>query len=185
MNNTRLRFYFKIFVFTLLFFAVCAFQTSFWPNIIRFLPSPQIWLILIIFITFKWAPFFTIFYIYFLGYCMTMFSNIPLKMVWVCLLITFTLVWFIKSRIQLRGLVFFILLTLAGSACFELSYFYFSEILETTPTYLNFIDRMVQILMNFIFCYPTYIVLDRLDNLLFDENEWARSTKSNYETQHE
>ena len=185
MNNARLRFYFKLLVFTLIFFVFCGLQTSFWPNIITSVPSPQLWLIMTLFITFKWPPVLSIFFIYFLGYCMTMFSNIPLKMLWTCLLITFTIVWVVKSRIQLTGAIFFIMLTLAGSITFEVSYFYFSEILESTPTRLNFIDRALQILINFIFCYPVFMFLNKMDTFLFDENDWSRSNKANYEAPNE
>lgn len=185
MNNTRLRFYFKILVFTLLFFVACGLQTSFWPNIITLLPSPQIWLILIIFITIKWPPLFTIFYIYFLGFCLTFFSEIPLKMIWSTLLIMFSLLLFIKNRIQFTGAFSFIILALFGSFSFEIVYYYFSDLLEVIPTPLMFTDRMLQILVNFIFSYPLYFLIDRIDTLLFNENKWQRSSKISTEAQHE
>lgn len=185
MTNKRLRFYFKIFVFTLLFFIACGFQTSFWPNIITFIPSPQIWLIIIIFMTVRWVPIFSIFYIYFLGYCLTRFSDIPLKMIWSTTLVMFSSLLFIKNRIQLTGAFSFITLTLFGSFAFELSYYFFSDMLETIPTSLMIMDRLLQILVNFVFCFPLYFTLDKLDILLFDDNEWRHSTKAYNEAQHE
>lgn len=185
MNNTRLKFYFKILIFTALFFVSCGFQTSFWPNVITFIPSPQIWLIMIIFMTVSWRPLFTIFYIYFLGYCVTRFSEIPLKMIWCSLIVTYSAIWFVKNRIQLSGAFSFIVLTLFGSFIFEMSYYNFSDFLETTPTSFMFIDRMLQILVNFIFSYPLYFVFYKLDNVLFDENEWKHSPSDNQEISHE
>lgn len=181
MNNARLRHYIKIFVFTLLFFLACGFQTSFWPNVITFLPSPQIWLIMLVFITLKWKPVFTIFYIYFLAFCLTFFSEIPLKMLWVSLLIMFTVLWLIKNRIQLTGVFSFIILTLLGSFVFELSYYYFSDLLEAIPTSFMFFDRSLQILVNFIFCYPLYFVFSKIDVAVFDEDEWKKSTRTDHE----
>lgn len=177
MNNTRLRFYFKVLTFTLLFFFACGFQTSFWPNLISFLPSPQIWLILVFFIAMRWPPVFAIFYIYFLAFCLTSFSDVPLKMLWTTLLLTFTAIWFVKDRIQLTGAFSFIVISLFGSVIFELSYYYLSDLLEVTPTAFMFIDRMLQILVNFIFCYPLYFVLMYLDKLLLDQDEWQKSTR--------
>ncbi len=177
MNNLRLRFYFKILMFTLLFFVACGFQTSFWPNIITFIPSPQVWLIIIIFMTVRWTPLFTIFYIYFLGYCLTRFSEIPLKMIWTTSLVMFSSLLFVKNRIQLTGAFSFIILTLFGSFIFEICYFYFSDILEAIPTSFMPIERLLQILVNFVFCYPMYFMLDKFDILLFDDNEWRRSSK--------
>ena len=185
MSNVRLRFYFKILVFTLLFFLACGFQTSFWPNITMLIPSPQFWLILIIFMTLKWSPQFTIFYIYFLGFCMLSFSEIPLKMIWTTLLIMFSLLLFIKNRIQLTGAVSFIVLVLFGSFIFEVSYYYFSTLFEAIPTSILFTDRLLQILINFIFSFPLYFIFDKFDTLIFDENEWARSTKHLNEAQYE
>lgn len=185
MSNLRLRFYFKIFTFTLLFFIACGFQTSFWPNIITFIPSPQVWLIVVIFMTVRWPPLFTIFYIYFLGYCLTRFSEIPLKMIWTTTLVMFSSLLFIKNRIQLTGAFSFIILTLFGSCVFELVYYYLSDLLETIPTSLMLMDRLLQILVNFVFCYPLYFTLDKLDILLFNENEWRRSTKVFHEAPHE
>ncbi len=185
MSTLRLRFYFKIFAFTLLFFVACGFQTSFWPNVITFIPSPQVWLILIIFMTVRWEPLFTIFYIYFLGFCLTRFSEIPLKMIWSTTLVMFSSLLFIKNRIQLTGAFSFIILTLFGSSVFELVYYYFSDVLEAIPTSLMLIDRLLQILVNFVFCYPLYFTLDKLDILLFDENEWRRSSKVFHEAPHE
>lgn len=185
MTNLRLRFYFKIFMFTLLFFIACGFQTSFWPNIITFIPSPQVWLILIIFMTVRWEPLFTIFYIYFLGFCLTRFSEIPLKMIWSTSIVMFASLLFIKNRIQLTGAFSFIILTLFGSTVFEMVYYYFSDALEVIPTSLMLIDRLLQILVNFVFCYPLYFTLDKIDIMLFDDNEWRRSSKDFHEVPHE
>lgn len=176
MNNLRLRFYFKILIFTLVYFFACGFQTSFWPNILPFLPGPQIWLVMMIFITLKWEPIFSIFYIYFLGYCLTFFSDVPLKMVWTCSLIVFCVIWFIKNRAQLSGTLLFVLMVLVGSTVFELSYYNLSDLLEPTPTTLQFFDRVLQILINFLFSYPLYFALEKLDKLLLDENNWTRSS---------
>ena len=185
MNNTRLRFYFKILIFTLMFFVACGFQTSFWPHIMTLIPSPQIWLILIIFMTIKWPPLFTIFYIYFLGFCLMSFSEIPLKMIWSTTLIVFSSLLIIKNRIQLTGASSFIILTLFGSAAFEASYYSLSALLESSPTSLMLTDRLLQILVNFVSCYPLYFLLDKIDGLLFNENEWQHSSKAAHEAHHE
>lgn len=177
MNNRQLKFYFKILFFTLLFFIACGLQTSFWPNVIAIIPSPQIWLIMIIFITIKWPPLFTIFYIYFLGFCLTSFSDIPLSMIWSTTLVVFTSLLVIKNRIQLTGAFSFVILVLFGSLTFEITYYYFSDLLETIPASIMFYDRILQVLVNFIFCYPLYFILDKADILIFDEQDWTRSSK--------
>jgi len=177
MNSTRLRFSFKVLMFTILFFLACGFQTSFWPHIVSFIPSPQIWLIIMIFLLIRWPPLLAIFYIYFLGFCLTQFSDVPLKMIWAPSLLMFAVLWLIKNRVQLSGALFFVLLTLTGSFVFELSTYYFSGLLESIPAQLMFFDRLIQILINFIFCYPLYFFLTAFDRFLFDEDQWKKSAQ--------
>lgn len=178
MNSTRIRFFFKVFSFTVMFFLACGFQTSFWPNVIGFIPGPQLWLILMIFLATKWEPLFSIFYIYFLGFCLTQFSDVPLKMVWVPSLLMFGALWLIKNRVQLSGALSFVLLTFIGSFVFEMGSFYLSGLLEAVPTQLLLLDRLIQILINFIFCYPLYFFFTSMDRLLFDENRWKESAQN-------
>lgn len=177
MTTVQLRFYFKIFIFTLLFFFACGFQTSFWPHIITFIPSPQIWLLLIFFITLKWKPVFTIFYIYFLGFCLTRFSQIPLKMVWTTLLVTFGLLSILKNRVQLSGVFSFVLYCLVGSFIFQISYVLLSDFLEKIPTTVSLVDRFLQILVNFIFSYIFYFVFEWLDYAFSEKNTWTQDTE--------
>jgi hypothetical protein len=162
-------------LFTLFFFFACGFQTSFWPHIITIIPSPQIWLLLIFFITLKWSPLFTIFYIYFLGFCLTRFSQIPLKMAWSTLLVTFTLLSFLKNRVQLSGVFSFVLYCFVGSFIFQVSYVLLSDLLEKIPSTVLFIERFLQILVNFIFSYLFYFVFEWLDQFLNVKDNWAQT----------
>lgn len=177
MTKIRLLFYLKIFCFTLLFFMACGFQTSFWPHIISFIPSPQIWLLLIFFITLKWKPLFTVFYIYFLGFCLTRFSQLPLKMAWTTLLITFSLLSILKNRVQLSGVFSFVLYCLAGSFIFQVSYVLLSDTLERVPTTVSFIDRFLQILINFIFSYVFFFVFEWLDDVFAEKDTWGQDAE--------
>lgn len=157
---------------------LCAFQTSFWPNLISFLPSPQLWLISIIYIATLDKPYTNIFFIYFLGYLLTHFIDAPLKLIWISLLIVYTSVWLTKKQIQISGTFSFVILTLIGSFLFEFSYYVFSVFLEDIPTQLNILDRLSQILINFIFCYPVFYVFLWLDNLPFYQNQWTKVSSS-------
>ena len=40
----------KYLVFTFMFMVFCAFETSFWPNLINFIPAPQLWLLFVFYI---------------------------------------------------------------------------------------------------------------------------------------
>lgn len=185
MNKLHLRTFLKLSIFALFFFLGCGFQTSFWPNLITAIPSPQIWLIMILFITIRWNSINYIFYIYFLSYCLTLFAELPLKMLWTPLFITYFILVSIKKRIHLSGVFAFILLSLAGSLIFELSCYFLSGIVESTPTTAMFFDRLLQILVNFIFSYPLYFLLETLEKSLQPVEDWKTSNASMNEALHE
>ena len=181
MTTRRFRFYLKLLMITFFFFLACGFQTSFWPHLISFIPCPQIWLLLIFYITLKWKPVFTIFYIYFLGFCLTRFSQIPLKMVWSTLLVTFTFLSLLRNRIQLSGVFSFVLYCLFGSVLFQVSYVLLSEFLERIPTTILFVERFLQILVNFIFSYALYFVFEWLDQIFANREIWSQNPASKQE----
>lgn len=181
MSSIRLRFYLKILMFSFAFFLLCGFQTSFWPNIIPFLPSPQFWLMMIFFVSLRWSPLFSIFYIYFLGFCLTRFSQIPLKIAWTTLLSTFTLLTLFKERVRLSGALSFSFFTLLGSVIFEISYVVLSRSIESNPASYELFDRLVQILTNFVFSYPAYRLFEWLDQLFYTKHLWSTTPEQGEE----
>lgn len=181
MNKVNLRNILKLFVFGLFFFMGCGFQTSFWPNIITSIPSPQVWLIIILFITIRWNNLNYIFYIYFLSYCLTVFSEVPLKMLWTSLFVTYFILISVKKRIHLSGVFSFILLSFVGSFIFETTSYFLSGVLEPTPVAILFFDRLLQILVNFIFSYPLYFALEYLDKSLQVQEDWKTSSHHSYQ----
>ncbi len=185
MNKQTLRVIYKLLFFTFIFFMSCGFQTSFWPNVVHFLPSPQIWLIVLMFICIKWKSFANIFFVYFLLYGLTFFSEVPLKMLWTTLGIVYFVTVTIKNRIQLTGVFSFILLSFGGSIMFEVGYYLFSDLLEPIPTNLHLLDRLTQILVNFIFSYPLYYALEILDNVVKISADWRHDTTKQTSTGHE
>jgi len=64
---------------------------------------------------------------------------------------------------------------------FELSYYIFSDMLEATPTTVMPLDRLLQILMNFIFSYPFYFVIDFVDRLTLAQEDWRDSSVKNHD----
>lgn len=183
MNKLQLRLIYKLLAFTLVFFLGCGFQTSFWPNIISFMPGPQIWLIVLMYITIKWKSIYNIFFIYFLTYCLTAFSDIPIKMLWCTWPIIYFVMISVKNRIQLSGVFSFIVFSFAGSLLFEVSYYFLSDILEATPTTVMFVDRLVQILTNFIFSYFVYFLLDFVDRMTLAQEDWRDSSVKNHNSE--
>jgi len=172
MSKQRISFYLKYLVFTLVFFAFCAFQSSFWPFVIDSLPSPQLWLLFIIFISLKWSNTNNIFYIYFLGFCMTQFSYVSLKTIWMSLLAVTLFVWIFKNRIHSTSLFFFSVLVGSASLLYSVVYIATSNWLELNPTPIYFLHRLLEIGCNFLFSIPVFKFLSFIDERFQTTETW-------------
>jgi hypothetical protein len=102
-------------------------------------------------------------------------------MLWTTLAIVYFVVATVKNRIQLSGVFAFIMFCFTGSVLFEIGYFVFSDILEPVPTTAMILDRLLQILVNFIISYPAYFFLDFLDKALQTKEDWRQPHPSQYD----
>lgn len=153
----------KYVLFSLVFMAFCAFETSFWPNVISFIESPQLWLIFIVFIVVRWTERWNLFYLYFLGYTLTLYSMMPLKMAWFSLIVVYAVLYFLKMRIHSTTAGTFSILTAAVSILYSVVYIGFSHLFEKNPTAIMPLTRLSHACMNFIFSIPVFIMLDWLN----------------------
>jgi len=173
MSKQKISVYLKYFIFTLVFFAFCGFQSSFWPFILENLPSPQLWLIFIIFVALRWPNTNNIFYIYFLGFCMTQFSYVSLKTLWMSLFVVTIFVWTFKNRIHTNSLFFFSILVSSASLLYSVMYILISHWLEANPTPIYFVHRLLEIGCNFLFSIPVFKLLDYLNDKFKTSVDWG------------
>lgn len=173
MSRSSILLILKLVTFTVVFYAFCAFQTSFWPFILGTFPAPQLWLIMVVFIALKWPTFRTVFFIYFLGLIMTRFSYVPLKMAWTSLVMLIMFVWFFKNRIHSTSLFYFSILATSGSFFYSLSYILLSNWLEPAPTSIYFLHRTLEMGCNFLFSIPVYKFLDFIDKRFESTPSWG------------
>ena len=80
------------------------------------------------------------------------------------------------DRIRLTGVFSFILYSLVGSIMFEVGYYFISNLLEQVPTSAMFVDRTLQVLMNFILSYPLYFILEFADRAFSEKPDWHRTS---------
>jgi hypothetical protein len=176
MSKKNIRKFFKYFVFTILFFAVCAFQTSFWSELITFVPAPQFWLIFLVYIFLKWPGFQTIFYTYFLGYILMLFTLMPLEMSWFTLLGLYAFVWLFKNRIHSSSLFLFSVLCAASSLYYSGIYILCSTILESKITSFLIFHRVLEAGMTFLASGIIYLLLDLFDRFFATDESWSPAT---------
>lgn len=140
-----------------------AFQTTFWFQLFGGVPGPLLWLNLIVYVTLYRKPMPAILTIYAIGFALLTYSAMPLKMIWINSLIIFTLVYVIKTRVFWSGSGYYTIMCAFSSVAFQVCYFLTSLILEKNSTNLEFMDRLVQIILTPSFAFPMYWALSKLD----------------------
>ena len=161
----------KYVVFTFVFMVFCAFETAFWPNLISFIPAPQFWLLFVFFICVRWSERWNIFFLYLLGFIVTLYSMMPLKMAWFSLLLIYAIIYFFKNRIHSTSVVTFSLLSLAMSVVYVIIYVVLSHVFEKNPTSLIPLERIIEFGLNFLTSVPIYLFLEKLNSFFKTEIE--------------
>lgn len=160
-------------IFSIIFILLCGFQSSFWPFIVSFLPSPPLWIILCVFITMKFSLYEGLFFSYFLGLILTRFSILPLKTIWISFNLMYVITWTIKSRLRSSGLKAFGLLCVLAHFMFTVLQYILSQLLEPIPTRLYIIEPLLQAGLVFIFSIPLYLFFDFIDQKISVRQQWS------------
>lgn len=144
-------------------------QTTFWFQLFGNVPSPLLWLNLVVYVALYRKPFPAIFTIYAMGFALLAFTSMPLKMMWINLLILFILVYGIKSRVFWTGSGYYTIMCAFSAVAYHVIYFLSSILIEKNPASFDLLERIVQIILTPSFAFPMYWVLLKIDKLSQDE----------------
>lgn len=156
-------------IFFALLILVAGFQCTFWFQLFGNVPAPLLWLNMIVYVTLYRKPFPAIFTVYAMGFVLLAFTAMPLKMMWISLLLLFTLVYGIKSRVFWSGSGYYTIMCTFSAVAYHLIYFFGSMVMEKNPASFEIIDRLVQIILTPSFAVPMYWVLSKVDKISQDE----------------
>jgi len=156
---------FKTSLFLVIFTILIGAQTSLWPQIFGVIPSPLLWLTMVVYVAIHRPPFHGIFFCYFLGYLMLSFTAAPLKMIWTPILVCYVTVFLIRDRFFWQGSGYLALMTLFASSLYHLTYYILSHMVEENTTTILFFDRFTQIILTPIFAFPLYVLYRRIDRI--------------------
>lgn len=148
---------------------VAGFQTTFWFQIFGHVPAPLLWLNVIVYVILYRKPSQAILWIYAMGFVLLAFTSMPLKMMWFSLLVLFTLVYGVKSRVFWSGSGYYTIMCTFSAVAYHLIFMILSWVLEKNPASFEIIDRLVQIILTPSFAFPLYWVLAKIDKLTQDE----------------
>ena len=115
---------------------------------------------------------------HFLGFLALQFTGAPLKMILFSLLSMTTFVWFFKNRIHSTSVYYFAILTLTASFVFNLSYLICSYTLEEKPTQFLFLQRTLELGLNFVTSIILYPLLNRVFLFLNSDSSELKNNMS-------
>lgn len=146
-------------------YAVAAFQTTFWHQIISSIPGPLIWLNILIYINLYKKPHHAVIFTYMSTFILGSFSATPMGQFYFTMAILSLGTLAIRNRFFWPGSQYYIGACILGSVAFHLLYILVSYLLESKVTSIEFVDRTAQILTTSLFAYPTYIWMTWIDRL--------------------
>lgn len=152
-----------------LLITVAGFQSTFWFQLLGRVPAPLLWLNMMVYVILYRKPSHAIFIIYAMGFVLLAFTAMPLKMMWFSILILFTLVYGVKSRVFWSGSGYYTIMCAFSAVAYQVIFLVTSWILEKNPASFELVDRLVQIILTPSFALPLYWVLARVDKFTQDE----------------
>lgn len=155
-----------IFLLTIL---LSGFQTTFWFQIFGNLPSPLLWLNLVLYLILYRKSLEAILTVYGIGLLLQPFTAMPLGYLWLNLLIAFIVITFVKKRVFWTGSRYFFLASIGIGLTYHLSYFLISQGLERNPAALNLVHRSFEIIFTALASIPMYALLAWIDQITHKE----------------
>lgn len=144
-------------------------QTTLWYQLFNDVPSPLLWLNLVVYVILYRKPYPAIFTIYAMGFVLLTFTAMPLKMMWITLLILFTLVYGIKTRVFWSGSGYYTIMCAFSAVAYHVIYFVSSMVMERNPASFEIVDRIVQLILTPLFAFPMYWVFAKIDKISQDD----------------
>lgn len=149
----------------LLGLVLCGIQTTFWFQIFGSLPAPLLWLNLALYLILYRKPMEGILTIYLLGLFLRPFTAMPLGVLWLTMLVIFSLMSFVKKRVFWPGTRYFMLASIGIAVAYHLAYFFISKWFEVNPATFSFFHRFFEIVFTALTSIPLFVVFSFLDRV--------------------
>ncbi|MEZ0392651.1 MAG: hypothetical protein ACAH59_10570 [Pseudobdellovibrionaceae bacterium] len=159
--------YLNLLLVLLMTLILCGAQTTFWFQIFGSLPAPLLWLNLVLYLILYRKPLEGIATIYLVALFLRPFSAMPLGVLWLTLLIVFSVMSFVKKRVFWPGSRYFLMASFGIGICYHLAYFIISKWFESNPATVSLFHRFFEIVFTALTSIPLYIVfawMDRMTN---------------------
>ena len=156
-------------VMALVLMIACGVQSSFWFQLTGGAPAPQLWLLIVLYLSLYRPYFVGMGLIYLFSFILKSFSAVPLGMLWSCFFILVSLTNFIKSRFFWSNTRYFIIASAAFSVAFNILFYAMSQLIEDNSASLSIFTRLTEIILTTLFSTPMYWFLMRIDHVTLPE----------------
>ncbi len=142
---------------------VSSLQTTLWFQIFGNLPTPLIWLNVVLYLGLYRAFMDGILTIYGVGILLLPFTGMPLGVLWISLLTIFLAMRFVKKRIFWPGSQYFFLASFGVGIAYHLAYLITSHSIEVNPAPISFFHRLFEIVFTALTAVPVYLLMHWVD----------------------
>lgn len=156
-------------IMLLLLVVLSGFQSTFWYQLFGTVPAPMLWLCLIVYIALYRKLYPAVFTIYVMALALTGFTVMPMKMLLVCLLLVYLILYSIRSRVFWEGPAYYTIMCTIACFSYHVIYFFSSWILERNPVSISILDRVIQMALTPAFGIPMFWLLTKIDKLTRDD----------------
>lgn len=146
-------------------FVLSGFQTTFWFQMFGSLPSPLLWLNMVLYLILYRKPVEGILTIYAVGMVLNPFTAMPLGIIWATLLAVFAAMSFIKKRVFWPSSRYFFFASFATALTWHIAYIIVSRVFEGNPTPISFFHRFFEITFTGLISVPIYILMSFIDQV--------------------
>ena len=153
-----------------LLYILCGLQTSFWYQLTNGAPAPQLWLLVVVYLTLyrNYLPAMLGTYVL-AGTVIHSFSAVPMGLLWMVLFLLVTISGFIKGRIFWSNTRNFVIGACAMTVFYNALFLVLSRFFEAAPSPWKPITRLSEILFTTLCALPMFWILQGLDRLTLPE----------------
>jgi hypothetical protein len=145
------------------------FQNTFWYQLFGSVPAPLLWLCLVVYVSLYRKLYPAVFTIYVMALALGGFTVMPIKMLLVCLLLVYLIMYSIRSRVFWEGPAYYTIMCTLAAFSYHVIYFFGSWILERNPAPVDFLDRLIQLALTPAFGIPMFWLLTKIDKMTLEE----------------
>jgi len=154
---------------TILFFLFCGVQTSLWPLLTGGAPSPQFWLILLLYLVLYRSYYQALIFSYFLALIIKSFSSVSIGMLWPLFFLLITPASYFKSRMFWPNTRYFMIASFLFVGAYHVFSLILSYYLENNPVPISPFSRLLEISLTLLWSAPLYWLMNFIDKLTLPE----------------